>query len=496
MKYLVAAFIFVLQLLSISGSGQKTFDFNERCKRAYREIIQLRLKSGQGLLDEEKKTNRDNLIPYFLENYIDFFVLFFNEDPAEYQSRKSHWDQRIQLMKQGPDSSAFYLFTQSLIHFQWAAVKIKFDKNWDAALDFRRSFLQNNENRNRFSSFAPDAMLGGAMEVAAGTIPDGYKWLSNFLGIKGSINGGMKELKQFLGQVDPWAQLFHDEAVFYYLYLEYYIENKKDEVFTYILSNKLDLKNNQLFTFLATNLAVNDLQSAFAAGVILGKNSGANYLDMPVWDMEMGNAQLYHLDPSAGMYLERFIRLFKGKFYVKDVLQKLSWFYYLQDDPQKANAYRQQVLDKGNTETEADKQAFKEAGTGKWPEKTLLKSRLLNDGGYHLEAYQLLQGKNIRDFPLTEDKTEFVYRLGRIEEDLGRTDEAIGNYLITIKLGEGQKEYFAARAALQLGWIYEKRQNTDLAISYFKKCLGMRDHDYKNSLDQKAKAGIARCRGE
>ena len=79
---------------------------------------------------------------------------------------------------------------------------------------------------------------------------------------------------------------------------------------------------------------------------------------------------------------------------------------------------------------------------------------------------------------------------------MGKRDQAIAAYLSTIRLGEQQKEYFAARAALQLGYLYEKSLDTVQAIGYFQKCLAMKDHDYKNSLDQKAKAGIARCKGD
>ena len=495
MKHLLPAAILSFQLLSLTSHAERTFDFNDRCRQAYHEIVALRLTSGQKLLDEEKHLDPDNLIPYFLENYIDFFILFFNEDPQEYQARKDHWELRLKLIRQGPMASPLYLFTQSVMHFQWAAVKIKFGNKWDAAWDFRRSFLQNKESQDRFSSFTPNAMLGGTMEVAAGTIPDGYRWLSNILGISGSIRDGMKELEPFLDRRDSWAQLFHDEAVFYYLYLKYYIENKKEEVFAYIVQNNLDLKNNLLFAYLAVNLAVNDQQSAYASKILLAKNDAADYLSMPVWDMELGIIQLYRLDSAAGIYLERFIHEFKGKFYVKDVLQKLSWFYYLRGDLQRANTCRQLVVQKGNAETEADKQALQEALSGKWPQKILLKARLLNDGGYHQEAFQQLQGKRMDDFALPEDKTEFAYRLARIHEDLGQLDEAIENYLITIKLGQGQKEYFAARAALQLGWIYEKKQDLPEAMTYFEKCLAMKDHEYKNSLDQKAKAGIARCQG-
>jgi len=476
--------------------GQKHFDFNSRCQQAYREIIQLKLESGARILDAEKKRDPSNLIPVFLENYIDFFNLFFNEDPALYLSKKDMLDNRIESMSEGPSSSPFYLFTRSVIHFQWAAIKVKFGNNWDAGWEFRRSFLQSKENQQKFPAFQPSVMLSGAMQVVAGTIPDGYKWLSSLLGIKGSLTGGMKQLECFLNAKDDWAALYHDEAVFYYLYLKFYIENQREQVFAFIRQNKLDVKNNHLYAYLAANLAINDQQSAYAEQVIRQRNNAAGYLDAPIWDLEMGYASLNHLEPDAHIYLERFIRNFKGKFYVKDALQKLSWYYYLQGDGAKAVNYRELVLHKGSMESDADKQAMKEAKSGRWPDKTLLKARLLCDGGYYGEALQSLRGKSSADFSSEEDKCEFAYRLGRIYDGLGRADEAVSAYLTTIKTGEYLKEYFAARAALQVGYIYEQRGNKSMATAYFQKCLSLKDHDYKNSLDQKAKAGIARVNGE
>ena len=53
------------------------------------------------------------------------------------------------------------------------------------------------ENRAKFPQFFPNDLYLGSMQVAAGTIPDGYKWLSNMLGIKGTIREGMKNLEKF-----------------------------------------------------------------------------------------------------------------------------------------------------------------------------------------------------------------------------------------------------------------------------------------------------------
>src|ERR1700733_4544625 len=193
----LAGLLFAVSVFAIPGYGQKHFDFNNNCRQAYQEIIQLRLDEGSRLLAAEKKRDPSNLIPIFLENYIDFFQLFFNEDPADYQARKGRLDRRIESMSEGPESSPFSLFTRSVIHFQWAAIKIKFGNNWDAGWQFRRSFLESKECEKKFPAFGPATMLSGAMQVVAGTIPDGYKWLSGVLGIRGSVNGGMRQLNQF-----------------------------------------------------------------------------------------------------------------------------------------------------------------------------------------------------------------------------------------------------------------------------------------------------------
>jgi len=481
--------------------GQKRFDFNSNCRQAYQAIIQLRLEDGGRLLAAEKKRDPSNLIPYFLDNYIDFFQLFFNEDPVLYQASKDRLDERIELMSQGPESSPFNLFTRSILHFQWAAIRIKFGSNWDAGWEFRRSFLQSKDCEKKFPAFGPARMLSGAMQVVAGTIPDGYKWLSSLLGIRGSVAGGMQQLERFLAAGDPaggdsWAELYREEAIFYYLYLQFYIQNKHEEVFQFIRQHKLDVKNNHLYTYLYANLCINDHRSELAEQIITQKSEAAGYMDMPVWDLEMGYAKLNHLEPGAAGYLESFVQRFKGRFYVKDAVEKLSWSYYLNGDLRKADSCRLLVIRKGTAEADADRQALKNARSGKWPDRRLLRARLLSDGGYFTEALQSLQGKSSSDFELPEERCELAYRLGRIYDGLGQSDEAISAYLTTIKTGEHLKEYYAARAALQTGYIYEQRGDKVRAMAFFQKCLSLKDHDFKNSLDQRAKAGIARCKGD
>ncbi len=479
-------------LLTQRALAQQEFLFNSHCAQAYQKIIQLQLGSGQQLLNEEKKRNPNNLVPYFLENYIDFFTLFFNEDPEEYARRIKNKDRRLELMDKGSSASPFHLFTKSVINFQWAAVQIKFGNHWDAGWTFRRSYLQSRENLKKFPSFTLSELHNGAMEVAAGTIPQGYRWFSNLLGIRGNIHSGMETIRKFIDNDDAWSKLFHDEAVFYYLYLKYYVANDKQGVMDYIRRQDLDLVNSHLFAYLASNLALNFQQSARAGQIILNRNRSSDYLQTPIWDFEYGYVRLNHLQSDAAFYLNRFVQNFKGKFYVKDALQKISWHYYLQGDMDKAWQYRKMIASRGSQDTEADKLAHKESFSTVWPNKLLLQARLLNDGGYHEEALAKLLGKSASDFNLPEHKLEFSYRAARIYDDLGRKAEAIKFYTHVIATGENRKEYFAARSALQLAQLHEQRGEKNTAVKWYRKCLAMKGHDFKNSIDSRAEAGLAR----
>jgi tetratricopeptide (TPR) repeat protein len=475
---------------------QPVFDFNDRCRTAYQEIIRLRFDEGRRLLLEEKRQFPGNRIPYFLDNYIDFFTLFFNEDPQVYQKFGAAWEKRLDQMNEGPSTSPFFLFTKAILHFQRAAVEVKFGNNWNAGWEFRRSFLQIKETQERFPDFAPAQLYRGALQVAAGTIPDGYRWLSSLLGIKGTISQGMQQMRNFLASSDPYAVLFREEGQFFYCYLKFYIENDKEGVFRFLHQQQLDLRNNHLFAYLAANLSLNNQQSEMAKKYLTERNTSAGYFQTPVWDLEMGFAKLNHLEADAAVYFERFLAEFKGNFYVKEALQKLSWQYYLAGDRTKAEAFRRQILTRGRTDAEADKQALKEAQSGTWPDPLLLRARLLSDGGYYRDALRLLHGKKLTDFALEKDRLEFAYRVARIYDAVERKEEAIAFYRDAIRLGEKRKEYFAARAAIHLGNIYEARGEKQTAIQWYRTCLAMKDHDFKNSLDQRAKAGIARCKGQ
>lgn len=484
--------------LTLAARAEKVYEFNSICQQAYQEITKLKINSGLALVEKAKQQNPDNLIPLLLESYADFYVLFLNEDPADYQLRYPRFAQRIALLQEGPKSSPFYNYCLTNVRVHKAASAIKFGHMWDAGWDFRRAYQLIKENKKKFPGFAPNDLIYGSLQAVTGTIPKGYQWLASLFGMKGSMKEGMRTVRGFVYSNDPWARLFANEANFLYPYLLFYMENKKEEALQFIQQRRLDLVNNHLHAYMAANLGLNNKQVDYTRQVILARNRSEEYLKIPVWDFEMGFAKLYHLETAEAIrYLEHFASSFKGKFYLKDVYQKLSWAYYLQGNRSAAEAARKQILTKGSTDADADKQALKDAKSGVWPHPILLKARLLNDGGYHTEALVLLEGNKIESsFSKEAEQLEYTYRMARIYDDLGRTEEALRAYQETIKMGEFRKEYFAARAAVQAAQLYEAKGQKAAAILLYQKCLDMGDHEYKNSLDQRAKSGLARCKGE
>lgn len=472
------------------------YDFNANCVKAYQLAISLRLEPAKVLIEQEKKDHPQNIVPFFIENYIDFFILFLNEDPAEYADRKNNKKTRLSIIESGPTNSPLRDFMVSVVELQWAAIDIKFGNRWAAGWEFRDALRTAKANQQRFPEFSPSLMISGPLQMAAAAVPKGYRWLTGLIGVSGNIEKGKLQIKQFLNAKDPWAKLFMDEGIFYHCYFMFHMLNQQDEALAFIKQQKLDVVNNHLFTFMAANLYLNHKQSQLAKAVITGRNQSSDYMTSTVWDFEMAYAKLYHLEPDANQYFNRFIQNFKGNFYLKEVWHRLSFYYLLQGNQQEYLRCRNMVLKVGKQETDADKRAYNEAKSGKVPHLLLLKARLLSDGGFHKEAMLALEGKNSNDFTNPSEKLEFVYRVARIYDDLQQSDKAIATYLSAIELGKSSTEYFAARAALQIGLIYEKRKQNSLAIQYYQQCIDFEGHDYENSLEQKAKAGIARCRNE
>jgi len=481
-------------LMGYSLTAQLQYNWNDKTQRVYDAITSLKIPEARKMIGVETKATPNNLVYPLLESYADFYQLFFNENDADYDRLYTNFGNRIKQFESGPQNTPYYLYSLGLAHLHKALVAIRFDRNWEAALDFRKAYLLFKENKKKYPRFTPNDVYFGLLNTVIGTIPKGYQWMVNLLGMSGKISEGNAMVLKYINSNDEYSKQCRNEALFVYPYLVMLFEGNTEKGFDFIQSTPYNFKANQMHAYMAANLYLNHQQSTKALNIVQQMDNSEAYLQLPFWQLELGYAYLNELklDKAEKAFTE-FTTTFKGKFYVKDAYEHLSWIAFMRGDMNKANSYRKQVLKLGNQITDADKQAYQNAKAGKWPNPLLLKTRLLSDGGYQAQALNTLAGKTSNDFTSDADKTEFAYRLARIYDLMYQPDQAIRFYKSAIEKGSDLPEYFAARAALQIGLIYEKKAAYTKAIEYFNSCIDMKNHAFKNSLDQKAKSGIQRC---
>jgi hypothetical protein len=484
----------ILLFTVTTSSAQLQYIWNDKSQQIYDAVTSLKIPEARKAIAVEKKVSPNNLVLPMLESYADFYELFLNEDVAEYQRLYPQFEKRIQLFEAGPKNTPYYLYSLGLEHLHKSLAAVRFDKNWEAALDFRKAFMLFKDNRKAYPRFTPNDVYFGAITTMVGTIPKGYQWMANILGMSGKISEGNALVLKYINSNDEYSKRCRNESLFIYPYLLMNFEGNQKKAFAFIESTPYDFKKNQMHAYMAANLYLNHQQSNKALYIVQQMDNSDAYLPLPFWNLELGYAFINELKfDKAQKALTDFTQTFKGKFYVKDAFERLSWIAYMQGDMKKAESYRKLVLSAGNLVTDADKQAFQNAKKGSWPNPILLKARLLSDGGYQAQAIAILSGKTSNDFVNEADKTEFAYRLGRIYDLMEQDELALRYYKSAIEKGMHQPEYFAARAALQSGMILENKSQFSKAIEYYQQCIDMKDHAFKNSLDQKAKSGIQRC---
>ena len=115
------------------------FTFNSNCQLAYKAILSLQFPEAQRLIDQEKAIDGSNLIPLYLENYIDFLTLFISEDRTLFEKLKERKSLRIETFENGPKNSPYYRYCIAGINLQWALTRLKFGEYTTAAFEIRKA---------------------------------------------------------------------------------------------------------------------------------------------------------------------------------------------------------------------------------------------------------------------------------------------------------------------------------------------------------------------
>jgi hypothetical protein len=487
--------VFLLFSVNTQIFAKNNFEFTPKVKKAYDCALSLRFAEARSTILQIKLEDPENLIVYYIENYIDFFTVFINEDKEEFKALEKNKDYRLSKIKKGNKDSPYYLYVQAEIRLQWALARTKFEEYFTAFTEVKTAYKQLTKNQKLFPDFIANKKSLGMLHALVGTVPDSYKWGVKLLGgMDGTIEQGQREIKEIIDYASRHEFIFETETQVMYAFLMLHLKNQDEAAWDIINSGKLNCNDNPLACFVLANVAMRTGKNDEAISILQNRPTGSQFIPFHYLDFMLGLAKLYRQDADADFYIQRFVTNFKGRNYIKEAYQKLAWFDLLNNN--KSGYYLNIALcrSKGEKSIEADKTALKEAKLGELPDKTLLKARLLFDGGYYQRAYNILKNKPEGSFYKKKFKLEYNYRLGRITHKLKRLGEAVIYYQKTIDDGREESYFFACNAALQIGHIYEELFQSKKAKEYYNLCLSLKPDEYRNGLHQKAKAGLNRLK--
>ncbi|MCX6245499.1 MAG: hypothetical protein NTU98_12465 [Bacteroidetes bacterium] len=478
------------------------YDFNSGCREAYRSILSLKFSEAANQLQEEKKNNPSNLIPVYLENYIDFLTVFIGEEPGAFEKFRKSNDARLDILDKGKKESPWYRYCSGNMRIQFAICRMKFGEYKSAAFDVSKAYGDLKENAKLNPGFLPQNSGLGLIHVLAGITPDNYAWILKILGLEGNVQKGLDELSLLAGYSgnDETFQMLRVESLFYLAFLDATLG--KDSKNAVMILRKFDSRTNSfpvhgnpLMAFVRASIFAKAGKTDEAIENLQQVRTEEGGYPFYYLDYMTGLNKLNRLDADADLYFIRFIKNFRGKNYLKSAYQKLAWTFLLKGNEAKYMEYIGKIPARGAVYVEPDVQANREAKSGEPPNLLLLKARLLSDGGYFDRAIAVMLEPDAKQRLRTpKDQLEYNYRLGRIYQQAGKMKEALDCFGITIRQGANQSWYFAANAALQSGLIQEEKKNYTEAEKCFRSCLSMKNTEYKNSLDQKARLGLKRIK--
>ena len=446
---------------------------------------------GRGILEKDKTQNGFNV---YLKSYADLIQLLITEDKVFHQQFIDNQVSRLLFLENLDKKSPYSRVLQAEVHLHTAFVKLKFGHEVKGAWEIIKAYKLLEANVKEFPDFIPNQKSLGLLHILIGSTPENYQWVANLLGLKGNIKQGLAELQNSIQKDTFWGQESQLIDYLIHAYILNFTPNKLTDFQVFIKQNP----DNQLFVFFGITTLMKEGKSEVALSILENRKIDRDYLPFPFLEylkaeifLQKGQYQI------AAKYYQIFLSKYQGFNFIKDTYYKLFLCYWLSNEDIKAKIFLEKISSVGENIVESDKAAAKfstnflaQKSLKAIPQKVLMKARLAFDGGYYEDALSLINTNSENSFESVSDRAEFNYRKGRIYQKLNNFPQAILSFERAIVLSENQNYSFGASAALQLGYIFQARNEKQKAKKYFEKAISFKKHEYKNSVDNKAKASI------
>jgi hypothetical protein len=479
----------VFGMLVTAFSQHYTTDKNYH--EAYSLLLDLKFVEAGKKIQAMRMADDQNLATIYLEDLSDFLYIVVTENQEQFNQQKELKASRLALLEQLPNDSPYRLLAEGEIHLHWAFSSMRFGEYFSAASGINKAFHALEKNIKKHPDFLPTYKSMGLLHTLIGTVPDNYKWATKLMGVDGTIEQGVAEMEKVLLKSEGKNEFksLKKETLFLLAFLHINLLNDRESLSKF--ETLVDQEMGPLMDFAKVSLLKERGKSDEAISVLESHlNSLAAF---PYLNFLLGELKLARMDKTANLHFESFLKSFGGSSYKRSAIQKLAWYALLiQENPEKYQSELERINSQPTSILDEDKAAERELESGQIPNKTLLKARLQFDAGYFKQALKTLVTSTTSEMRTAEEKLEFTYRLARIHDALGNTPDAVSYYKLSIEQGAESKRYFAANSSLMLGLLYERMNEKEKALNCFKACLEFNNSEYRNSINQKAKAGILR----
>lgn len=308
------------------------------------------------------------------------------------------------------------------------------------------------------------------------------------LNIQGSTEAGLNDLEVMRSSGHPLSL----EADMLYALVQGYVLQQTAKGMNIMDKIIARYPTNRLALFLGASMAVKNSQSEAALEYLKRLEQLSSGLPIYFADYLKGEVYLHKAEYLNSITSFRwFINHYKGQNNIKDSHYKIGLCYFLNGNENDAQSVFKQAKSVGKEITEADKYAARSLTEIEQPHIKLTKARYFTDGGYYDDARAILESIVPLELPTLRDQVEFQYRKARLDHKTNNLTSAKSYYHKTIELNHTEEWYFAANACLQLGYLALAENDSTAARDYFIRALSYKQHEYKNSIDTKAKSALA-----
>jgi tetratricopeptide (TPR) repeat protein len=473
-----------LFLCLIHSVCAQQWTFDKHALKAYDLALNLQIPEVHELLKRPETVG-----DYYVLSLAESLELLISEDAEKFKIYEDRFLERLEEKAKGPDAA--YQFLHAEMRLQWAFVYLKFGHELDAALQLRQAFHIADECRRKYPDFLPIRKTTGLLEIIIGSVPEKYNWVLGVMGIEGAIRVGLADLEMVRQSTSPVA---HEASLIYSL-VQAFVFQKPDHALEEV-KRMLDQKTDDgLLSFLGASLAIKNSNSELALNMLDTLAFTHKGIHLYYADYLRGEVYLHKAEYLNAISSYRwFINHYHGQNYIKDAYYKIGICYWLNGNVNDAIAIFKEARSKGKEASEADKHAARSLAENTFPNIQLSKVRYYTDGGYYKDAQLAIDQIVLADLPAKQDQVEYHYRRARLAHKQNKIEEAKTSYEKVIEITGEETWYFAPNACLQMGYLAIAQNKNEDARLFFTRALGYKKHEYKNSIDSKAKTALAQLK--